>query len=67
MQYLGYVYRFTYTEKWTKKQNLDFPVISINNNLKVIKQHISSDYVIPSSTGGKMSQGNIFKSKKYSS
>ena len=27
-------------------------------------QNISSDYVVPSSTGGKMSQGNIFKSVK---
>ncbi|MFN7094134.1 MAG: tyrosine-type recombinase/integrase [Burkholderiales bacterium] len=28
------------------------------------EKHIQSDYVIPSSTGGKMSQGNIFKAVK---
>ena len=60
----GYVYRFTYTGKGAKERSLDFPVTFISNNLEIIKQHINSDYVVPSSTGGKMSQGNIFKSVK---
>ncbi len=60
----GYVYRFTYIGKGAKERSLDFPISFIRNNLEIIQQHISSDYVLPSSTGGKMSQGNIFKSVK---
>ena len=60
----GYVYRFTYIGKGAKERSLDFPVTFISNNLEIIKQHIRSDYVVPSSSGGKMSQGNIFKSVK---
>jgi integrase/recombinase XerD len=60
----GYIYRFTYTGKGSKERSLDFPVTFVANNLAIIKQHISSNYVVPSSTGGRMSQGNIFKSIK---
>lgn len=60
----GYVYRFTYTGKGAKERSLDFPEVFISKNLEIIKQHISSNYVVPSSTGGKMSQGNIFKAVK---
>lgn len=61
----GYVYRFTYTGKGAKERSLDFPVAFVNDNLKVIKTHISSSYIIPSTSGGKMAQGNIFKSVKH--
>lgn len=60
----GYVYRFTYMGKGAKERSLDFPVNFIENNLEIIKNHIESNLVIPSSTGGKMSQGNIFKTVK---
>ncbi|MBY0379698.1 MAG: tyrosine-type recombinase/integrase [Burkholderiales bacterium] len=60
----GYVYRFIYTGKGAKERSLDFPIPFIENNLNIIKKHISSNYVVPSSTGGIMSQGNIFKSVK---
>ena len=60
----GYVYRFTYVGKGAKERSLDFPITFISNNIEKIKQHITSDYVVPSTTGGKMSQGNIFRSVK---
>ncbi|MFN7094853.1 MAG: tyrosine-type recombinase/integrase, partial [Burkholderiales bacterium] len=60
----GYIYKFTYMGKGVKERSLDFPISFIAKNLEVIKKHIQSDYVIPSSTGCKMSQGNIFKAVK---
>lgn len=60
----GCIYRFTYMGKGAKERSLDFPVTFISSNIVAIKKHITSDYVVPSTTGGKMNQGNIFKTVK---
>lgn len=60
----GCIYKFIYMGKGSKERSLDFPIGFISNNLEIIKSHIKSNYVVPSSTGGKMAQGNIFKAVK---
>ncbi len=56
----GYVYKFTYMGKGSKERSLDFPIAFVRDNMDIIKKHKNSNYVIPSSTGGKMAQGNIY-------
>ncbi len=60
----GCIYRFTYMGKGAKERSLDFPVAFISSNIVAIKKHLTSAYVVPSTMGGKMNQGNIFKSVK---
>jgi integrase/recombinase XerD len=57
----GCVYRFNYMGKGAKERSLDFPIAFIENNLAIIKKHITSNYIVPSLSGGSMSQGNMYK------
>ena len=60
----GCVYRFQYMGKGAKERSLDFPIAFVETNLDIIKKHVVSNYIVPSSSGEAMSQGSVYKMVK---
>lgn len=60
----GYIYKFNYTGKGSKERDLDFPISFVNKNIEIIKDHVESEYVIPSSKGTKSYRHSIYESVK---
>lgn len=60
--FYGYVYRFKYMGKGSKERDLDFTTSFVAKNFEIIKNHIASDYVVPSSTGKRSFRNSIYLS-----
>lgn len=56
----GYIYKFWYMGKGSKERDLDFPINFTEKNFEIIKKHIDSEYVIPSSTGKQSFRNSIY-------
>ena len=60
----GYIFKFWYTGKGKKERDLDFPISFTEKNFEIIKKHITSEFVIPGSTGNKSFRNSIYGSVK---
>ena len=58
----GYIHRFRYMGKGSKERDLEFPISFTEKNFEIIKKHISSEYVIPGSTGQRSFRNSIYLS-----
>lgn len=60
----GEMYKFHYMGKGQKVRDLDFPILFIQNNLDVIRDKISSTYIVPSLSGAISTRENIYTTVK---